>query len=760
MKKRISSSLLLMMALLASLTGQAQTPSAQPQPQQQREAQGDDDVVRITTNLVQIDAVVLDRDGRQVKDLGPQDFEILEDARPQKVTNFSYISTEGAGGATVVKSAPVSASVAPVPPARIRPGQARRTLALVVDDLGLSFETAAYVRQYLKNFVEQQMQPGDLVAVVRTSAGVGAFQQFSSDKRQVLQAIERVRYYPGQRGATGSFEQRERDPSAPSADKNRATGDESKSERRGDEAIEEYRENLFAVGTLGALNYVVRGMRQIPGRKSVVLISENLRIFNRARRDAPVLEYLRRLADLANRASVSIYNFNAHELKPSSLSDEESIVTPTILGVGPGSAGGSGPQYNTMQSQFESQALRNERALGDARAEYYESQAGLRYLAQQTGGASAFSLDRVLEDQKGYYLIGYRPEDATFDPQTGGRRFHKITLRLKRPGLRVRNRIGFYSISEEETHPPAPITREGQLISAATSPFASGDMRLRLTSLFGNDQQTGSFVRSLLYIDPRDLSFREEPDGSRTAQLDVLALTFGESGKAVDEVNRIETIRKSPDEYRKLMQTGLLYTIKVPIRQAGAYQLRVAVRDASTQRTGSANEFIEVPDMNRGYLALSGIALSGRNPSQARKEAVSTAMTPSAYSPAGSDAAAPAEDFDPQANPAVRRLRPGMELRYDYLIYNAQLDPATNRPQLMVQTRLFREGRMLYEGRPAPFETSQQADLKHLLAGGSIKLSAAAPPGDYVLQLIVTDALAKDKYRTATQWIDFELAGN
>lgn len=65
-----------------------------PQNQQPQTSPGDDEVVRITTNLVQIDAVVTDKNGKPVTDLRAEDFVILEDKRPQKITAFSYVSTD------------------------------------------------------------------------------------------------------------------------------------------------------------------------------------------------------------------------------------------------------------------------------------------------------------------------------------------------------------------------------------------------------------------------------------------------------------------------------------------------------------------------------------------------------------------------------------------------------------------------------------------------------------------------------------------
>src|ERR1043166_7747263 len=144
----------------------------------QAPATDQEEVVRITTNLVQVDAVVTDAGGKQVTDLGPADFEIYEDGRPQEIKNFSFVALQPAS--PTPSPAPRSrndAAAAPAPPVVLRPEQVRRTFALVVDDLGLSFESIYFVRKSLHKFVDEQVQPGDLVAVIRTAPGVGALKQ-------------------------------------------------------------------------------------------------------------------------------------------------------------------------------------------------------------------------------------------------------------------------------------------------------------------------------------------------------------------------------------------------------------------------------------------------------------------------------------------------------------------------------------------------------------------------------------------------------
>lgn len=728
--KRTLAALALTLALLAPSAAQQRPP-----------AQDEEDVVRITSNLIQIDAVVLDSDGRQVTDLTADDFELSEDGRPQAITNFSYVDTSAGTKESDAKPAATSTTAkgsTPVPPALVKPDSVRRRIAFIVDDLGLTFQATAYVRNFLKDFVKDQMRPGDLVAVVRTSAGVGALQQFTSDPRLVGRAIERVRFQPGFRAPTGSFAA----PADKLKDEQKGSQKETAGKEEGEGAPD--RDALFTVGTLGALNYVLRGAAGMPGRKSVVLISQTTRLFKLNGRDASVRDYLQHMADLANRASASIYELDAGDLTPEKTSSQLGIVqsvqqAPGLTG-GAGGIGGRSPSdamagsnqsptpLSLAESLLTSKELSGDRSL-------YQTKMALRYLAKQTGGARVFGIERVLEDQRGFYLIGYRPDEKNFDPEKAGQKFHDVLVRVKRPGLRVRHRTGFYSTRDADLAAGATTTREGRLLRALTSPLSSGAIGLSLTPLFGNDAQTGSFVRALIHVDARALKFTEEPGGTRKASVEVLAVTLGESGKPLDQADGVETIRVAPAEYEKLLTNGLRYTLKVPIKSPGAYQLRVAVLDEASQQVGSANELIEVPDLGNNRLALSGLVVSGK--------------------PA--EGVAPTPELELEADPAVRRLRAGMELRYDFHIYNAQLDPATKRPQLQTQVRLFREGQLAYEGKLAPFDTTQQDDLKRLVAGGGVKLNRAATPGDYTLQVIVTDLLAKGDRRTATQWLDFQI---
>ncbi len=104
----------------------------------------------------------------------------------------------------------------------------------------------------------------------------------------------------------------------------------------------------------------------------------------------------------------------------------------------------------------------------------------------------------------------------------------------------------------------------------------------------------------------------------------------------------------------------------------------------------------------------------------------------------------------------MRRFERGQVMEYAFAIYNAQLS-AAGKPNVQTQVRLFRNGQQIFSGEVKPLDVTGQPDLKRLAAGGAMQLGKEMEPGEYVLQVIVTDPLAKEKYRIATQWIDFEI---
>ena len=500
----------------------------------------------------------------------------------------------------------------------------------------------------------------------------------------------------------------------------------------------EFRGSAFTVGTMGAIRFIAEGLKELPGRKSVIVFSENMRMFNSEGMDAWVTDSMRQLTDLCNRASVVLYTIDPRGL-------------PTL-----GLTAADKPNDTGRPDRMAEQQMNRHQ-------KYWESQEGMNFLSQETGGIFIHDtndiskgLAEIMSDQTGYYLIGYTPDSGTFEEKSGRRKFHKIAIHVQKPGLKVRTRNGFLGVPDQYAR-AVPQTRDAQLQHALTSPFGSTGIHLRLTGLFSEqtviDPKTkkksdGSFVTSMLHIDGKDLTWVDEPehkndkgevekDWHKTV-VDVVAITFGDNGTEVDRSNRTFTIRTHGEEYKNAVANGFVYRLHHPVKKPGAYQLRTAVRDANSERVGSASQFIEVPDINKGRLTLSGIVLRANPPKN----------------PSDGEGG---EHGDASENPAVRLFKPGRALIYGYQILNAQLDHGTKKPQVQAQLRLFHDGKQVYQGKVMPLDSIGQPDLKKMVAGGRLQLGSKMEAGDYVLQVIVTDTLAKDKYRVATQAMDFEV---
>ncbi len=715
MKKNILAPLLIFVFVL---TAAAQTPSPTPP---------DDDVVKISTILIQVDAIVTDSKGKIVKDLRAEDFEIYENGEKQKITNFSFISSVRETPETVKN--PNEKIAVPVPAAELKAGQVRRTIALVVDDLSLSFISTNYVRRALKKFVDEQMQDGDLVAIIRTGAGIGALQQFTSDKRQLYAAIEKVRWNPIGRGGIGAF--------APIRDNEQIERENESEEDREDRenfesGFDEFQGAFFATGTLGALRFIVSGMGELPGRKSVILFSDGFKILQRDEQgftgSGTVLDFLRKLIDTANRASVVFYTIDARGLVTTGITAEDSV--------------SASPE-------------RLQQVLSDRSSELFDTQAGLSYLAQQTGGLSILNnndlsggVRRVLDDQS-YYLIGYEPDSDTFDPKT--RRFNKLEIKIANKNLKVRYRSGFFNVADQNmaksTTGQTPVQ---QIQNALISPFAVNDISLRLNTLFGNNAAQGSFMRPLLHINAQDLKFTDEPDGVKKAVFDILAVTFGDNGAAIDQVSKSYTLTVKDEMYNIILKTGFVYYFTLPIKKPGAYQFRVAIRDAQAGKVGSASQFIEVPNLKKERLTISGIVLENLTEAQWKSFSSGTPVLNNNQSNE------PTEKSNSMNDTSLRRFKRGTVLRYGFEIYNARSD-AAKKPNLTAQIRIFRDGKLLLDGKQTPVDTSGQTDPVRIGFSGALNLTSAMQTGEYILQIIITDNLAKEKRKISTQFVQFEV---
>lgn len=708
------------------LPPQTPTPTPTPsKPVQDDTGVDEQDVIRIDTKLVQIDAVVT-KGSKQVIDLNAADFEIFEDGKPQTITNFSYISTIPAGPASIA-TAPSNPTGPPTIPSVLRPHELHRTIALVVDDLGMSFQSIDQAKRQLRKFVNEQRAPNDLVAVLRTSAELGARQQFTTDPRLLLSAIDSLKWTSCSRVGKNVFSD------------GRETRHES--ERGNSCGGDSYWQ------TLKALRYIAAGLGTFSGRKSMVIFSDSMPEVKKVAGISPYnpppppmggvsampdladvkgeggdgtdhfdvatsyQQLLARIVEYAIRGSVVIYAVDTRGVPDTTLSAWDSFKLS-------GTTGRAGQEMQRVSSERG--------------GTIFEGRLGAAILTSQTGGflvsnSNDFEIKRVAEDQQGYYLIGYRPVGETFD-----RKFHDVKVRVKGNGLVVRTRAGFYGVTDKDARSKLRVAPTN-LDAALTSPFDVTEITVRLSSLFANASGAGSLLRSFIYVNARDLSFTDGPNGLHNATLEVRSMVFGDNGKVMYERGQTAILQLKEQQYAQILRRGLVYDFAVPVKNPGALQFRIAVRDKTSGRLGTAGQVVEVPDLRKSRLTLSGILLAADTDSPGTAGAESGSVA------------------------ALRRFSQGANLTFAFAVYKAQLDKSTHMPQLTSQTRIFRDGKLVYTGKIVPLETAGQ-DRQRIIGGSRIQLGSEFPVGEYVLQVIVTDNLAKESQRTSTQWIDFEVA--
>lgn len=662
-----------------------------PQTQNKTQPQSDDDRLVVTTSLVQVDAVVTDKNGKQVTDLRPDDFELVEGGRTRNIVGFSYVplTSTGAGTNSSAKSPAASAKEA-LPPNlhALRPESVRRAVAILVDDFGLSFESMARLRTALEKFVSDQTEPSDVFAVVRSSAGPGAMQQFTSNRAQVLATIKRLRWYAIGRGGMSSLESMN---SIDRDDNGLNWGGYSSG------APPDLSNKEFLGGSLGALAFVLGRLSTFPGRKSIVLISENLPATSPAAVAGGATNALDRLIEFANQHSIVISTMDARGLsKPGMTADDN--------------------QYNLAANQVEKRVRENAMRFNVA-------QDTLSYLAENTGGVFVRGnndldngLRRIIDSVQGYYLMAFRPDDAD---KERSKRNYKVTVRLKRSDLVLTSRSSF-SRFVEPPHASAPQTKNDELREALSSPFVREDLRLKFTALF-----TGSLqIKVLLHVDARDLTFAKATDGSYQAGFDMAVVAFDNNGKVAQEMRRAEPLTIPANRYEQALRDGLVYTISLPMQKAGPYQVRVAVRDDDTGALGSDSQFVEIPDARTSRLSVAGLIMQGTN------------------SETGS-------------RPAVRRFKRGDSLEYSLLVYGARQNG--DRASLTSQIRLVHGTDDVFTGNAVPSASPKQPGNEAIIVGGMFALPKSLPAGEYFLQVTVTDELAPLDRQTSSQWIDFEI---
>ena len=527
---------------------------------------------RTEVNYVEVDAIVTDAQGTFVRNLSKDDFEVLEEGKKQDLTVMSLVDI------------PIERPDAPLfTPTAIEPDVATNTkefngrvFVLVLDDLQTHFARSVRVRAAAKQFVERYLGANDIAAIVETGARKDGAQEFTNNRRLLIKAIDN---FAGQKIRSATLDkiddfymQREYNPGA-------APRDLSEAER-----------SFKARNTMATLRQVADYLAGVRGRrKAVVYFSEGLdydienTIQNRFASE--VRDEMQSAIAAATRANVTFYGIDPRGLM--GMSDEAIDIS-------------SLPSDPTLNLGFG--------ALND---ELRRSQDTLRVLSEETGGFAAVNRNdyrdvfgRIIQDNSGYYLLGYYSSDARRDG-----RFRKLEVRLKRPGLTVRARRGYVAAKgKAPSTDAANKATSPALKEALDSPIPISGLGISLFAAPLKGAAPNGSVALTLEIDGRHLTFANE-NGQFHDDLEVSVLAVDRDTKIRDGGRDVVQLRLKPTTHDVVSKNGVRISRRLEL-PPGRYQLRVGVRDGGSGATGSVLYDVEVPDFAKEPLTMSGLLLS------------------------------------------------------------------------------------------------------------------------------------------------------
>ncbi len=709
--------------------------SQNPQPKPPQEI-GPDDVIRITTNLVQTDAVVTDKNDQIIKDLKLEDFELYDNGKKQDIKFLEFVGSDNTK--RVEGDAPklANGTKLDLPSNGVSGADLKRVVAFVVDDLTIAPDDLSRVRDLLSNFVNNDMRSGDLVAIIPVVGGSGLLQQYTADKDLLRRGINRLtpKVHPLSANAPGfsPIDAPFTASDTTAADFGQTPDEGLTAETLTDDANKEFR----VLMGLSTTNTVISSMGSLPGRKSVVLISGGLPLFesneqgvvmdNTTQEKLPVTEarplfydisaVINKIVDNASRSGVVVNTMDVRGLQPRpGVRGFQDTPAKSGLGMSVGSAsiGGGG-----MDPTFGRAPIESLIASGDSLA----GAQGLRTLANATGGVASVNtnnfkegLQKVLARSEGYYLLGYSPSEK-FDEK-----FHKITIKVKREGTRTYTREGYFAREAAVRTPES--TKEDMVIKAALSPLVKTELGVATLvqhKFLPNDRAA---LDIYIAIDPKTLHFNQSADGNYHNSFDVAGFVFDQLGRPKGGFSETVNANLTPEEYRKQLLTGISDSAHTEL-PPGFYQLRLVVRETETGRVGTTSKYLEVPDLSKRRMTVSSMFLFSVEPGAT-----------------GNTGAAPLQ--------ALRQISRKKDLRYAAIIYNAKVN--NGKPVVNTQLVITQGSKVLLQNPEEPL-TGPVTGIQAVKIG-QLGLSRV-PPGHYTLSLVATDPTTKGS-RPVTRSIDF-----
>ncbi|HST52731.1 MAG TPA: VWA domain-containing protein [Pyrinomonadaceae bacterium] len=701
--------------------------------------QDEEDVVRISTELVQTDVMVFDKAGKFVDGLKPEQFDLKVDGHSRQIAFFDRVQAgsvnEDAQLAAARGAGGHAASGAALPLDR------GRTVIFFVDDLHLSAGSVANIRGTLHHFIEDEIGQNDVAAVVSPSGQIGFLQQFTDNKAVLRAAASRIntRPYSTRDGQTPPMSEAQ----ALSISRN----DNSVLDffvdalirdnplLRHDQAVQIVQARAhdiliqsesIAVNTISTLRSVVLSSSPLPGRKILFFISEGF-VVDEAQ--GTLRDRMRSVTDAAARAGVVIYSLDAKGLR---------------TGMVDASEGGAFDPGGRL-------SLAN---MGEAS----EMQSPLFTLANETGGralintnALTHSVSVALKETSLYYLLAWKPA-----ADGGDAKYRHIEVSVRsRPDLHVIVRHGFFgepsaeasakeaqkgkgskNRKQEETPPKADgaaadqqkSEAEREIVAALRAPLPRAGVPTALALGYVLHPQEGdALLTTLVEVDRSGLTFDQAV--KPRALFELLCAVIDDRGKTISSFGKTLAVTTDPAVHDPRQNVVVSFQTKLA---PGLYQIRVATRDAASGRTGSSMQWVEIPAFDQGKLLLSSIFLG----SQAAGEG---------------DAAAQQFEQSLATLNVDRRFARNSSIRFLTYIYNAA-GGETTPPDVALQVQVFRDNQPVFTAPLSKIKTEGLPDASRIPYLAELPLESF-PSGRYVLQLTAIDRTAKTSASQRTSFV-------
>jgi VWFA-related protein len=691
------------------------TPQTTTTPDNQSE-----DVLRVSTSLVQTDVSVVDKQGQFVEGLEREQFELKVDGKPQPILFFERLTAGGAAEAARIAAARGEQVSEATATETVEYG---RSVIFFIDDLHLSPSGILRARQLLLNFIDREMTPGTHVLIASASGQIGFLQQFTNDREMLRAAAGRLSYRT----------QATLDNERPTMSAFLATAID-----RGDRSAIAYMmrqmmstENavklrasrirrqaaLLSSATVTTLESVVRQRSPLPGRQTLFYVSEGFQLDSQ---EADINYKLQRVTDAAARSGTVIYTLDARGLSVGM----ESLDASSGVTVDPDLNG-----YN---------------ALGELSA----SQESLRTIAADTGGRALLNtnaleaaVSKTLAETANYYVLAWRPEGELAATE-GAPKFRKINITVKgRPELTVRLRRGFLNAPTAQASAPVAArttaattgTARAALAATLNAPTARRELRVDVNPLFANDEQAGSVLLVPVQVAKDRLQFATTTGDVRQATVELACFVLDDKGKLVFSEAKTLTVTggaASATESATGGERGKVSTsFSVPVSAPGLYQFRLAAHDNLSGLVGSAFRWVEVPDLKAKRLALSSLFISETRQRNAQ-----------------------AADAAGETLKADRRFARSSGLLVQLQIYNAspKADGGAPAPEVEIKV-LDSSNRVVLTAPPRKASLAGAGDPSRIPYAAEIPLGKLTA-GRYSLHVNVTDATAR---KTATRQVDF-----